>query len=272
MTMERVIISAPFGNYLQWPGTTPTLGTYTLNRRRGRWWRVLRTVRFYHRPKAWINKLGLRNPGIEYLQKIIDERDYYIKDKILSIHGFNLPEWQALCEAVKPYPFAAIELNISCPNVPNLFSGNVGDYNSIFATAQATLPHRTLIAKLPPVGYEEVIPEALKCGINHFHCFNSLPTPGGGLSGKPLLTLYPKMISDIRKQYISEQIQITAGGGISCLEDAQRYFGSGADRVAVGSALFFPWNWKKTRRIAAKASELAENAVDLAQEKRLTSV
>ena len=65
--VKRLIISAPFGNYLQPEGTTPTLGTFTLARRPGRIQRIIRTVRWYPRIGAWVNRIGLRNPGIDWL-------------------------------------------------------------------------------------------------------------------------------------------------------------------------------------------------------------
>jgi dihydroorotate dehydrogenase len=53
--IRPLVVSAPFGNYVQPRGTTPTLGTFTLLRRGGvasRIWRVFLTVRYYPRLKA----------------------------------------------------------------------------------------------------------------------------------------------------------------------------------------------------------------------------
>jgi len=68
--LRPLIVSAPFGNYIQPAGCTATLGTFTALRRGGvinRAWRVLLTVRYYRRMKAWVNRIGLRNPGIDWL-------------------------------------------------------------------------------------------------------------------------------------------------------------------------------------------------------------
>src|ERR1051326_1557670 len=92
VTFHKVIIGAPFGNYLSTPGVTSTVGTYTLKNRAGfmRWWlfwRMLRTLR-YHFGLGWTNKLGLPNPGIDHARRKAERNPQWIKDKILSIHGF----------------------------------------------------------------------------------------------------------------------------------------------------------------------------------------
>ena len=71
MLKHRLVISAPFGNYLEGAMCSiRTLGTFTFNRRGGWLWRIFRvlwTVRYYHRLGAWVNRLGLPNPGIEWI-------------------------------------------------------------------------------------------------------------------------------------------------------------------------------------------------------------
>lgn len=84
--MQNLVISAPYGNYIQPQGATPTLGTFTNEPRPGRWLRVAKTVRFYPKIGAWTNQIGLRNPGI-------DAAPDCDGTKILSIHGFDSDDW-----------------------------------------------------------------------------------------------------------------------------------------------------------------------------------
>ena len=117
MSPPRLIVSAPFGNYVQPDGVTATLGTFTANARGGRVWRILKTVRYYRRLRAWVNKLGLRNPGMPWLVARVEAGKIDVKDKLVSIHGFADEDWDKLlgaCHAMRPL---AIELNMSCPNV-----------------------------------------------------------------------------------------------------------------------------------------------------------
>src|SRR6185312_8313558 len=97
--LNKLIIGAPFGNYLAWPGVTSTLGTYTAQRRAGpgkRLWRVLTTVRYHRRIQAWLNKLGLPNPGIDAL--VASGQQVY--DRIVSLHGFSANDWHTLVARV----------------------------------------------------------------------------------------------------------------------------------------------------------------------------
>ena len=91
--MNRLIIGAPFGNWLRFEHTTATLGTYTVHRRAGvlkRIWRFIATVRWYPSMGAWINRLGLPNPGIQSLldaskQELTAFAPKGIRKSILSI-------------------------------------------------------------------------------------------------------------------------------------------------------------------------------------------
>ena len=74
--IKPLIVGAPFGNYIQPAGCTATLGTFTAARRGGlvnRAWRIMPTVRYYRRMRAWVNKIGLRNPGIDWLAAKVEQ-------------------------------------------------------------------------------------------------------------------------------------------------------------------------------------------------------
>ncbi|MCA9307797.1 MAG: hypothetical protein KDA16_14805, partial [Phycisphaerales bacterium] len=133
------MISAPFGNYIQPKETTPTLGTFTLLKRPGRVWRVIRTLRKDKETGAWVNKIGLRNPGIEWLLAREQRGKAGTGDKLVSIHGFDDNEWRALLEKVERLDDGGgplgVELNMSCPNVGEAIGGFPG---WLFGAAVAT--------------------------------------------------------------------------------------------------------------------------------------
>ena len=64
-----LFISPPFGNYLNFPKTIPIKGSYTYYKRPGKWSQIFKTLRFDRRYYGWRNKIGLRNPGIDYAIK-----------------------------------------------------------------------------------------------------------------------------------------------------------------------------------------------------------
>lgn len=232
--MNRVIISAPFGNYLTFTGMTPTLGTFTLNRRGGwlrRLWKIATTVR--RREGGWVNRLGLPNPGIDSLLG----KD--CSQKIVSVHGFDRGDWYLLsdyCRSIKPL---AVELNLSCPNV-----GVVSVEHAVFAAQEFMAMGFQPIAKLAPVEFVALADALFGVGVRRFHLCNSLPTKWGGLSGIPLRELSLHVVEGFRQRF-GREIEIIGGGGVTCEADAIRFLDAGADRVAVGSMLFNPFNWFK---------------------------
>lgn len=248
--MEKVVIGAPFGNYLHFPHTTPTLGTFTLPPRGGllwRLWRVLSTVRYYPRLGAWVNRLGLPNPGIDaYLAKM-----RLPVGKIVSVMGHSNDDWWHLIDRVRPLEPLAIECNVSCPNCPG---EDRTDYARTFEVIKRIAGFVPVIVKLPPIGYESLVQHALAAGIDSFHCCNTLPTPGGGMSGKPLQPLSLRCLADVRQaaERGGHTLRwLIGGGGVTGMDDARRFFDAGATSVSVASVLFFPWRWASVCRIAA---------------------
>jgi dihydroorotate dehydrogenase len=235
--LEALVISAPFGNYIRPRGATPTLGTFTASARPGRWWRVVRTVRYYPRAGAWINQIGLRNPGIEWLARRVGEGRVDAGRAILSIHGFTDADWRVLLARASEIRPLAVELNMSCPNV-----GHVNWPASLFADAMATgVP---VIVKLPPVRFEEMTREALGAGVRALHCCNTIPVPRGGISGKPLKPVSIQCIGAVRAIARGAggegELVIIGGGGITTPGDIDEYVAAGATHVAIGTKAMNP--------------------------------
>ena len=62
-------ISPPFGNYIQLPHTTPIKGSFTLEARDGLFKQVIKTLRYSYKYNGWVNKIGLRNKGLDWAIK-----------------------------------------------------------------------------------------------------------------------------------------------------------------------------------------------------------
>ncbi|MEM9082993.1 MAG: hypothetical protein AAGB34_05290 [Planctomycetota bacterium] len=229
--LAPLIISAPFGNYIQPTGTTPTLGTFTMARRRGRLWRTIRTVRYDPFSKAWINKIGLRNPGIASVESKPDNADLH--DKVISIHGFNENEWAELVHRAAALAPLAIELNISCPNV-----GELSWPPDLFERAVSTGVRA--IVKIPPVRFRPMVEAALNAGVRTLHCCNTLPVPAGGMSGKPLKPVALECINHIRSHHDTDNLIIVGGGGITTPADIDDYANAGANHFAIATKCFNP--------------------------------
>jgi len=61
-----IFISPPFGNYLYFSNTIPIKGSFTLEPRSGLFTQILKTLRYSYENRAWINKIGLRNRGLDW--------------------------------------------------------------------------------------------------------------------------------------------------------------------------------------------------------------
>lgn len=255
MLKHKLVISAPFGNYMKgYHASVRTLGTFTLVRRGGWLWRIFRvlwTVRYLWRIQAWVNKLGLPNPGIKWLLDKVErghneagESSFSVYDKIISIKGFSIKDWRVLinnCVTIEPF---AIELNMSCPNVEGYPPSH---YKELFEYAHEKSGGK-IIVKLPPVGYGPLLGDAYAAGIRYFHCCNTLPVPAGGMSGVPLRPVSLEVVRPVKRLMGTVVI---GGGGIFSLKDAEEYLMAGADSVAIASMLFNPFSGGRVREIGS---------------------
>ena len=232
--LRPLVVSAPFGNYIQPAGCTATLGTFTAAARGGRAIQIIRTVRYYPRIRAWVNKIGLRNPGIGWVERKVAAGKLDLSDKLVSVHGFEPDDWWRLLDAIAELRPMGVELNMSCPNV-----GHINWPEDLFARALATgVP---VVAKLPPVNYLQMGEQAHAAGVRAFHACNTLPVPAGGLSGSPLKPVALTAIRDLRAQDWGRDALVIGGGGVRVAADVDDYAAAGADAFAIGTITMNPW-------------------------------
>jgi len=185
---------------------------------------------------AWINQIGLRNPGIDWLIQRAQRGKMNLSDKILSIHGFDDQQWELLLQSAQTLSTAALELNMSCPNV-----GEITWPAHLFDQSIATgVP---VLVKLPPVNFEQMVDHALSAGVRAFHCCNTIPVPRGGISGKPLKPFSIQCIRrvlDLAQQRAIDDLVLIGGGGITTPRDIDDYAAAGATHVAVGTKAMNP--------------------------------
>ena len=223
-----IFINPPFSNYFSFDKTISIKGSYTLEPRTGLIMQVLRTLRYSFEHNGWINKIGLRNPGIDYAIK------NYKKNSIVSVAILNKEDIPKL---VKKIPDDMnIELNISCPNAEKKM---ITEGIENFLNKKRTW----CIIKLSPTTDMKLVDNYYKQGFRQFHCSNTYPTPTGGLSGKFLIPYSTKLISNIKSKY-SDTIVI-GGGGITSKEEIEIYKKAGADHFSVSTLFFNPYKFYK---------------------------
>ena len=218
-------INPPFGNYLNFKETIPIKGSYTLNAREGLFLQIIKTLRYSFEYGGWINKIGLRNPGIDYAIK-----NYKKGDHIVSIAILNKNEIPKLIKKIPDN--MDIELNVSCPNAEkkmcteglNKFINSKRDW---------------CIIKLSPSCNTDLIDNYYKEGFRQFHCSNTIPIKEGGLSGKSITPLSHYLIKYIKNNY--KDAEIIGGGGITKIEDINKYKHIGANHVSASTVFFCPY-------------------------------
>ena len=220
---ENIFISPPFGNYIRIPGSKSIKGSFTLEPREGLVTQIIKTLRFSFEHNGWINKIGLRNKGLEYGIK-----NYNQNTDILSIAIMNESEIKPILNMLPKK--ANIELNVSCPNVEKeLNDNNIGQFLN---------PEREWCAvKISPLTTKETIDKYYKLGFRQYHCCNTLPVENGGLSGPSLIPYVCKQIETI-KSY--PNTTIVGGGGIQNIETLDIYKKLGATYFSISSIFFNP--------------------------------
>jgi len=214
--------------------------------------------RIYETETGMLNAIGLQNPGVDFVvDEILPQLDYSETNFIANVSGSSIEEYVKVTERFNDSPVAAIEVNISCPNVKKggAAFGNDPDMSAQVVAACRKVTQKPLITKLSP-NQTDIAENARRCieaGSDAFSAINTLmgmaidaktrkPIIGnnqGGLSGpaiKPVALLKVHQVYQVCKPH---GIPIIGQGGVSCAQDALEFLIAGASAVGVGTALFY---------------------------------
>ena len=202
-----------------------------------------------------LNTVGLQNKGIEYFEQHIYPRvSVFDTNVIVNVNGNYVEEYVALAERINNLKkIAAIELNISCPNVKMggmAFGINPASAREVIRAVRAVYA-KTLIVKLSPnvtnivdfakIAEEEgadsvsLINTLLGMAINTTNLKPSLSTITGGLSGPAIKPVALRMVWQVAN---AVKIPVIGIGGIMNASDAIEFLLAGASAVQVGTASF----------------------------------
>jgi len=234
-------INPPFSNYINLPYLTPIIGSYTLKPRDGLFLQIIKTLRYSFENKGWVNKIGLRNKGLDYGLKVLKD------NQILSIAILDKKE---IVEFIRKIPENTnIEINVSCPNAEKKM---VCDGLEKFLNNK----RKWCIIKLSPICDKMLIDNYYKLGFRQFHCSNTLPVNEGGLSGKKLIPYNKENIEYIKNNY--KDTIIIGGGGITKEEDITMYKNFGASHFSFSTVTFCPYLFGKLYYFIYKINKLSK--------------
>ena len=214
-----------------------------------------------------LNAIGLHNPGVDAVVRDILPRLRSFDTKfIANIAGNTVDEYCEVARRLADAPqIAAIEVNISCPNVHHggaeFGSDPAAAADVIGAVREAW--SKPLIAKLTPnVGKITTIAEAcIEAGADVLSLINTLkgmvidtntrrPVLGGntgGLSGPAIKPVAIWMVHQVSQVARKKNVPLIGMGGIASANDALEFIIAGASAFCVGTSLF--WDPSVCRRI-----------------------
>ena len=211
-------------------------------------------VRITETPMGMMNCIGLENPGVEiFLKETLPRLQAYDMNVIVNISGSTAEEYGILAEMLDVPGVAALELNVSCPNVREGGIVFGTDPKAAAAVVREAKSHtkKPVILKLSPNVTDIVtMAKAVEAaGADVISLINTLmgmeinirtrkPTLGnitGGLSGPCVKPVALRMVWQVAQ---AVQVPIIGMGGITSWEDAVEFFLAGASAIAVGTANF----------------------------------
>jgi dihydroorotate dehydrogenase (NAD+) catalytic subunit len=210
--------------------------------------------RIWETPSGMINSIGLPNKGLEgFLAEDLPQLAELPVPLIVSVMATNREEFSRLVAAVEARDeVAAIELNVSCPNVHSgLIVGEQPAETEALLEVLRPLTEKPLIVKLTPnVAAPEAVAVAAESGggdavslINTLKASAIDPVSGapalaaghGGLSGP---AVRPIALQQLRAVVAATEIPAVGMGGISRGADAAEFLRAGAALIAVGTESF----------------------------------
>jgi dihydroorotate dehydrogenase (NAD+) catalytic subunit len=221
--------------------------------------------RFVETESGMLNSVGLQNPGSEaFLAQTLPRlRDLEIPIWV-SVGGFSARDYADMCARIdRCDEVAAIELNLSCPNVEE-----APETAAELVAAARRSTAKTLYAKLSPATWDiaetaRAVADAGADGLSLVNTIRGLaldgsslrPTIARGTGGYSGPALRPVALACVYACANAVELPIVGMGGVGSGRDALALVAAGASAVALGTVLFSdPFAAARVR------AELAEEA------------
>ncbi len=212
-------------------------------------WRTIET------PCGMLNSIGLDNDGIEaFVAHHLPYLASLTVPIVVSIAGHDLDEFVAMAARLDKLPgVAALELNISCPNV----SGGVdfGTDPTMCRRVVAGVRNACglpILAKLTPnvTDIAGVAQAAAEAGADAISAINTClgmavdwrrkkPLLGNGMGGLSGPAIKPIALRAVYQIAQAVRIPVVGIGGIATIDDVMEFFIAGASAIQLGTVNFY---------------------------------
>jgi dihydroorotate dehydrogenase (NAD+) catalytic subunit len=213
------------------------------------------TPRVTETPAGMLNSIGLQNPGVDaVVDKYASIWQGWRVPVIVNVAGESIGDYVEVTRRLDGVPgIAAIELNISCPNVGKggiQFAIDAEAAGSVTAAVRRATDLPLLVKLSPNVADVRPIARAIAdAGADALTAVNTLsgiavgptrdrPLLGniyGGLSGPAIKPIALRIVYEVSQVV---EIPVIAIGGVTELADVLDYLAVGAVGVQVGTAIF----------------------------------
>jgi len=202
-----------------------------------------------------LNSIGLQNIGIEkFVADVLPGLARYPARILVNLFGYEFDDYARLAARVDPLPgIAAVELNVSCPNVKRggMEFGHDPELLERLVASVRRATGKPIAVKLSPnAGSPVAVAEAARAGgadilsaintvlgmaIDPWTRRPRLHTNRGGLSGPAIKPIALRVVFDVARRVGLPVIGI---GGVETVDDVIEFLLAGASAVQVGTALF----------------------------------
>ena len=221
-------------------------------------WKGKPTPRMCETPSGMLNAIGIQNKGVDYF---IAEDLPWLKKKgatiFASIAGNTVEEFVRVADKLRTggRGIAAVEVNISCPNLEdrnNMFAHSADATAAVVGGVKNVLKRIPVYPKLSPnvTSIVEIAEAALESGADGLSLVNTvfgmsidvetrrprLAGTIGGLSGPAIRPVAVRAIHEVHREF--PHVPLIGQGGIESANDALELILAGATAVAVGTANF----------------------------------
>ncbi len=203
-------------------------------------------------PSGMVNSIGLQNPGLQrFLEDLDDYLDYGLP-LFVSVAADTVKEFAAMCERLAseaPEKVAAVELNLSCPNVEHgglQFCATPSAVAEVVAVCRDALPDKPLFAKLTNEGVVANAVSAEEAGASALTLVNTIPALvvdprerkvflRGGLSGSAIKPIALRAVYEVSRVV---EVPVIGCGGVTSGTDVAEFMLAGATAVQIGAGSF----------------------------------
>lgn len=211
-------------------------------------------IRIWETPSGILNSIGLENPGVE---EFVKEKIFSMQDLgteiFVNLGGNTIEEYVESTKILNDYDFAAIELNISCPNVKEggMAFGMDKDSAAKVVREVMKVTNKKVFVKLSPnagdiVGIAKAVEAEGATGLSLINTILGMAidlnreeivfnNTYAGLSGPAVKPIALRILHQVAR---AVDIPIIGMGGITSYKDVLEFLMAGATAVEIGTYNF----------------------------------